>query len=48
MLKTLKAIFRSERGFTLIELLAVMSIVAILTGIITTSVSGSSESGRED
>jgi len=47
MLKTLKTTFRSERGFTLIELLAVMSIVAILTGIVTTAVSGTGESSRD-
>lgn len=42
--RQVKAILRSQKGFTLIELLAVMVIVAVLAGIITTSVSGTSES----
>ena len=47
MLKTLKATLKRERGFTLIELLAVMAIVAVLAGIVTTSVSGSGETSRD-
>ena len=47
MLKTLKTTLKRERGFTLIELLAVMSIVAVLAGIVSTSVSGTGESSRD-
>ena len=42
--RQVKAILRSQKGFTLIELLAVMAIVAVLAGIVSTSVSGSGES----
>ena len=46
-MKTIKritrAIARAEQGFTLIELLAVMAIVAVLAGIVSTSVSGTNE-----
>ena len=38
-------IFKGERGFTLIELLAVMSIVAVLAGVVSTSISGTGEVG---
>ena len=47
MLHTLKTIINGQRGFTLIELLAVMAIVAVLAGIVSTSVSGSNESSRD-
>ena len=43
LIKILKGIARGERGFTLIELLAVMAIVAVLAGIVSTSVSGSGD-----
>jgi len=44
MLTRLNKILKGERGFTLIELLAVMAIVAVLAGIVSTSVSGASNS----
>ena len=46
MMKTIKRILRGEGGFTLIELLAVMAIVATLAGIVSTSVSGTSETSK--
>ena len=42
-----KAVRNHQRGFTLLELLAVMAIVAVLAGIVTTSVSGTSEASRD-
>ena len=45
-MRTINRILRGERGFTLIELLAVMSIVATLAGIVSTSVSGSNETSK--
>jgi len=42
-----KAALNNQRGFTLLELLAVMAIVAVLAGIVTTSVSGTSEASRD-
>lgn len=45
-MKTIKRILMGEGGFTLIELLAVMAIVATLSGIISTSVSGSNETSK--
>jgi len=42
-----KAVLNNQRGFTLLELLAVMAIVAVLAGIVTTSVSGTSEQSRD-
>lgn len=47
MLEMLKAVLRREKGFTLIELLAVMSIVAVLAGIVSISVSGTGETSRD-
>lgn len=44
MLKSITRLVRgSQRGFTLIELLAVMAVIGVLGGIVTTSVSGTSE-----
>lgn len=37
----------NQKGFTLLELLAVMAIVAVLAGIVTTSVTGTSDSSRD-
>ena len=45
-MKTIKRILSGQGGFTLIELLAVMSIVATLAGIVSTSVSGSNEASQ--
>ena len=45
-MKTIKRILKGEGGFTLIELLAVMAIVATLSGIVSTSVSGSNETSK--
>ena len=45
-MKTIKRLLRGEGGFTLIELLAVMAIVATLSGIVSTSVSGSNEASK--
>jgi prepilin-type N-terminal cleavage/methylation domain-containing protein len=39
----IKLVRGSQRGFTLIELLAVMAVIGVLAGIVTTSVSGTSE-----
>jgi prepilin-type N-terminal cleavage/methylation domain-containing protein len=44
MLKSIIRLIRgSQRGFTLIELLAVMAVIGVLAGIVTTSVSGTGE-----
>ena len=45
-MKMIKRLLRGEGGFTLIELLAVMAIVATLSGIVSTSVSGSNEASK--
>ena len=45
-MKTIKRLLKGEGGFTLIELLAVMAIVATLSGIVSTSVSGSNETSK--
>ena len=45
MIKRLEAALSRQGGFTLIELLAVMAIVSTLAGIVSTSVSGTGESG---
>ena len=45
--KLKKAMLNAHRGFTLLELLAVMAIVAVLAGIVTTSVSGTNEASRD-
>ena len=45
--KIKRAALSYPRGFTLLELLAVMAIVAVLAGIVTTSVSGTSEASRD-
>ena len=42
-----KIALRDHKGFTLIELLAVMAIVAVLAGIVSVSVGGSSETSRD-
>ncbi len=38
---------RNNKGFTLIELLAVMAIVAVLAGIVSTQVSGSGDTSKD-
>ena len=38
---------RNQRGFTLIELLAVMAIVAVLAGIVSVAVGGTSETSKD-
>ena len=46
IIKTIARTVRSQRGFTLIELLAVLSIVAILAGIVTAGVTGQTGKGK--
>ena len=46
IIKTIARTVKSQRGFTLIELLAVLSIVAILAGIVTTGVTGQTAKGN--
>ncbi|MDA1271487.1 MAG: prepilin-type N-terminal cleavage/methylation domain-containing protein [Chloroflexi bacterium] len=41
------AVLNNSRGFTLIELLAVMAIVGVLAGIVTSSVSGTTDESRD-
>ena len=47
MRKIEQAALNNQRGFTLLELLAVMAIVAVLAGIVTTTVSGTREPSRD-
>ena len=48
MVQDLKnAALSSQKGFTLLELLAVMAVVAILAGIVTTSIGGASEDSKD-
>ena len=48
MVRDLKnAALSSQKGFTLLELLAVMAVVAILAGIVTTSIGGASEDSKD-
>ena len=45
--KIKRSVLNNQRGFTLLELLAVMAIVAVLAGIVATSVIGTSEASRD-